>query len=116
VAARSIGGWDDVGILIDRTLLPGGTVRLRPSDPEDITDAIRRLAIGGAPALSTAAALGVAPVARSGALTAAITTAAGRLRSSRSTGVDRARGVERAPASLDDGQRRAARSSRGGRS
>jgi len=46
--------------LIDQTLLPGEEVWLRCERPEQVADAIRRLAVRGAPAIGVACAYGLA--------------------------------------------------------
>ncbi len=46
-------------VIIDQTKLPGETVLLRLSDPEDIREAIYNLRVRGAPAIGVAAAIGV---------------------------------------------------------
>ncbi len=51
--------------IIDQTALPGQLEVLRLATVEDLVDAIRRLAVRGAPALGVAGALGVALAARS---------------------------------------------------
>ena len=52
--------WVDGAIeLIDQTLLPDKCVTLRVHTVDDLVDAIRRLAVRGAPALGVAGALGV---------------------------------------------------------
>ncbi|AKJ65573.1 S-methyl-5-thioribose-1-phosphate isomerase [Kiritimatiella glycovorans] len=63
LAARpAAGGEVPPGVLriIDQTLLPGRLVYLDLERAEDIADAIRRLAVRGAPAIGCAAALGLA--------------------------------------------------------
>ena len=45
--------------LLDQTLLPGEEVWLRCETPEQVADAIRRLAVRGAPAIGVAAAYGL---------------------------------------------------------
>src|SRR6476620_9024259 len=51
---------DDALELLDQTLLPGEERLLRCTTPEQVADAIRRLAVRGAPAIGVAAAYGVA--------------------------------------------------------
>jgi methylthioribose-1-phosphate isomerase len=97
---RSIDWQDDAVVLVDQTLLPGEERWLRLTDPDELVDAIQRLAVRGAPALGAAGALGVALAARSGGDVAG---AAARLRSARPTAVNLARGVDRALARLPDG-------------
>ena len=50
--------------IIDQTLLPGSLKRISLSDPESVYDAIKRLAVRGAPAIGCAAALGLAACAQ----------------------------------------------------
>jgi methylthioribose-1-phosphate isomerase len=50
---------DDTLELLDQTLLPREERVLRCTTPEDVADAIRRLAVRGAPAIGVAAAYGV---------------------------------------------------------
>ena len=57
---RCIDWVDGAVVLIDQTLLPGEERWLRITDPDELVDAIRRLAVRGAPALGAAGALGVA--------------------------------------------------------
>src|SRR3954464_3320939 len=52
--------WEDgVLRLLDQTRLPAEEVWLRCTDPADVADAIRRLAVRGAPAIGVAAAYGL---------------------------------------------------------
>jgi methylthioribose-1-phosphate isomerase len=97
---RSIDWVDGAVVLIDQTLLPGEERWLRITDPDVLVDAIRRLAVRGAPALGAAGALGVALAARS---RADVPAAAARIRSARPTAVNLARGVDRALAALPAG-------------
>ena len=100
--ARCIDWQDGAVVLIDQTLLPAEERWLRLSDPDQVVDAIRRLAVRGAPALGAAGALGVALAAMSGG---DVPAAADRLRSARPTAVNLARGVDRALARLPEGRR-----------
>ncbi|GAB1817799.1 S-methyl-5-thioribose-1-phosphate isomerase [Herbidospora sp. RD11066] len=60
-------GWDDDAIvLIDQTRLPGELVQLRITTVAGLIEAIKRLAVRGAPALGVAGALGVALASRTG--------------------------------------------------
>ncbi|NAS20848.1 S-methyl-5-thioribose-1-phosphate isomerase [Herbidospora sp. NEAU-GS84] len=60
-------GWDgDAIVLIDQTRLPGEVVHLRITTVAELVDAIKRLAVRGAPALGVVGALGVALAARTG--------------------------------------------------
>jgi methylthioribose-1-phosphate isomerase len=58
---------DDVLMLLDQTVLPADPQWLRCATAEDVADAIRRLAVRGAPAIGVAAAYGVVLGMRSGA-------------------------------------------------
>jgi methylthioribose-1-phosphate isomerase len=102
--------WADGAVrLIDQTALPDQERWLDVTDPDELVDAIRRLAVRGAPALGAAGALGVALAAhRATHLTAAgyeqtVRAAAARLRDARPTAVNLARGVDRALARLGEG-------------
>jgi methylthioribose-1-phosphate isomerase len=58
--------WDgDAVLMIDQRLLPGEQVFLRCRDHREVAEAIRGMAIRGAPAIGVAAALGLALGARS---------------------------------------------------
>src|SRR5688572_33227832 len=46
--------------VLDQTLLPGREVRIHLQNIDDVADAIRRLAVRGAPAIGIAAAMGLA--------------------------------------------------------
>jgi methylthioribose-1-phosphate isomerase len=93
--------WADGAVrLIDQTALPGEERWLDITDPDDLVDAIRRLAVRGAPALGAAGALGVALAAHR---SDDVRAAAARLRGARPTAVNLARGVDRALARLGDG-------------
>src|SRR5688572_15648616 len=53
--------WEDGALLLlDQTRLPAEEVWLRCTRPEEVADAIRRLAVRGAPAIGVAAAFGLA--------------------------------------------------------
>jgi methylthioribose-1-phosphate isomerase len=97
---RCIDWTDGAVVLIDQTALPERERWLRMTDPDELVDAIRRLAVRGAPALGAAGALGVALAAQGGGDVAA---AAAKLRGARPTAVNLARGVDRALARLDAG-------------
>jgi methylthioribose-1-phosphate isomerase len=87
---------DDLLLLLDQTVLPAREEWLRCRRPEDVADAIRRLAVRGAPAIGVAAAFGLvlaidpaagaatsacgaAATANDGAAAARAATEAGRL-------------------------------------
>jgi methylthioribose-1-phosphate isomerase len=57
---------DDAVVLLDQRRLPGEEVELRCSSPADLAEAIRSLAIRGAPAIGVAAAYGYALAATNG--------------------------------------------------
>ena len=97
---RCIEWRDGAVVLIDQTLLPGEERWLRLTDADAVVDAIRRLAVRGAPAIGAAGALGVALAARAGG---DVPAAAARLRAARPTAVNLARGVDRALARLPQG-------------
>src|SRR4029453_1909945 len=57
---RSAVDWRDGRLeIVDQTLLPGRLVVLRPTTVAEVVDALRRLAVGGAPAIGVAGAFGV---------------------------------------------------------
>ena len=93
--------WADGAVrLIDQTALPAEERWLEITDPDELVDAIRRLAVRGAPALGAAGALGVALAAQRGNDVPGV---AGRLRTARPTAVNLGRGVDRALARWADG-------------
>ena len=93
--------WVDGRIsLIDQTRLPHALTRLDIDDIDTLIDAIKRLAIRGAPALGVAGALGVALLAKRGG---DVRGDAARLRAARPTAVNLAWGVDRVLATLDEG-------------
>lgn len=87
---------------IDQTRLPGEVVTLRIETVDALVDAVKRLAIRGAPALGVAGALGVALAARTGD-TAEVARQAESLRAARPTAVNLSWGVDRARARLAEG-------------
>jgi methylthioribose-1-phosphate isomerase len=93
--------------VIDQTLLPGElrVVELRTVDA--VIDAIRRLAVRGAPAIGVTGGLGVALAAilaaRAGEGPAQVRADAARIRAARPTAVNLAWAVDRVLARLDDG-------------
>ena len=99
--ARSV-DWDDEGVIaVDQRALPGEYRILRLATVDEVVDAIRTLAIRGAPALGAAGALGVALAARrhladTGAGEEAVRADAERLVAVRPTAVNLAWGVRRA--------------------
>jgi S-methyl-5-thioribose-1-phosphate isomerase len=105
VASMRTIDWVDGAVeIIDQTALPGVTRILRLSTVEDLVDAVRRLAVRGAPALGVAGAFGVVLAARQ---SAGDDAAACRLvqlvETARPTAVNLARGVHRAAALLPRG-------------
>jgi S-methyl-5-thioribose-1-phosphate isomerase len=98
---RTIDWVDGVVEIIDQTALPDEVRRLRLSTLDELVDAIRRLAVRGAPALGVAGALGVALAVREYPPDPSAAIAA--LRAARPTAVNLARGVDRAAARLPGG-------------
>ncbi|SEU18423.1 Initiation factor 2 subunit family protein [Nonomuraea wenchangensis] len=96
-AVRTIDWVDGAIELIDQTLLPDKCVTLRVHTVDELVDAIRRLAVRGAPALGVAGALGVVLADGDQELIA-------RLRAARPTAVNLAWGVDRAAARLGEGR------------
>lgn len=89
---RTIDGVDGRIITVEQTLLPDVLTTLRIETVDQLIDAIKRLAIRGAPALGVAGALGVALAAVKGGDVRAEAT---RLRAARPTAVNLAWGVDR---------------------
>ena len=93
--------------LIDQTRLPEDLVYLVTDDPEVLYDAIRRLAVRGAPAIGCAAALGLAaatqhiPATEPGVFLAEVRAVADRLASSRPTAVNLSWALNRCLAVLE---------------
>lgn len=87
---------------VDQTRLPGELVMLRIDTVDALVDAIKRLAIRGAPALGVAGALGVVLAARAGDAEHAARQAE-QLRAARPTAVNLSWGVSRVRARLGDG-------------
>jgi len=101
---RSIDWVDGAIEIIDQRRLPGEVVRRRLATVAELVDAVRSLAVRGAPALGVAGALGVVlaarehpddPVARDAAVR--------RIATARPTAVNLATGVARAASRLADG-------------
>jgi methylthioribose-1-phosphate isomerase len=91
--------WQDGHIrLIDQRRLPGELVFLDVTTVDDLCDAIRTLAVRGAPALGVAGAMGVALAAATGE---PVADAARRLVATRPTAVNLAWAVEQALAAAD---------------
>lgn len=96
--------WDgDAVTIIDQTALPAEYRILRLRTVDDLIDAIRRLAVRGAPALGAAGALGVVLAAREGGDLRALKERADRVAKARPTAVNLSWGVARALEKIDDG-------------
>jgi methylthioribose-1-phosphate isomerase len=89
--------------LIDQRALPGRLRFLDCATVADVVDAIRTLAVRGAPALGATGAFGVALAARDRARPTTVRAAARRLGAARPTAVNLAWGVDRARAAWEDG-------------
>jgi S-methyl-5-thioribose-1-phosphate isomerase len=94
-------------VVVDQTVLPHDLRFLTITDVDDLVDAIRRLAVRGAPALGAAGALGVLLAARQGLdqgwSDAEVSGAVARVRGARPTAVNLARGVDRVAARMAAG-------------
>lgn len=98
---------DGVVRLIDQTRLPHFEEILEINSPEDMVDAIQRLAIRGAPALGVAGAYGVALASQRHPVDSPeFAAAVNSLRTARPTAVNLARMVERVAAVSGDGPAR----------
>jgi methylthioribose-1-phosphate isomerase len=104
-AAESSLAWDDGALLaIDQRALPHDLRWLRITTVDDVIEAIKTLAIRGAPALGVAGGFGVALAAYAHAGdTEKVTLEAARIASARPTAVNLAWGVRRALAELHAG-------------
>ena len=101
---RTIDWSGDAITMIDQTALPAELRILRIDTVDALIDAIRRLAVRGAPALGAAGALGVALAAVGGEGDGeGVRAAAAALRAARPTAVNLAWGVDRALARLPEG-------------
>jgi methylthioribose-1-phosphate isomerase len=96
LGVRTIDWVDGAVELVDQTRLPDECVMVRIETVAELIDAIRRLAVRGAPALGVAGALGVV-------LAAGDQDAIARLRAARPTAVNLAWGVDQAAARLPKG-------------
>src|SRR4051812_28149523 len=91
---RTAGTWAGEAIeILDQTLLPAEERILRLTTPDEVIDAIQRLAVRGAPALGVTGALGV--------LLCASDEEAERIASARPTAVNLRWAVERVLAAAD---------------
>ncbi|MGW4424295.1 S-methyl-5-thioribose-1-phosphate isomerase [Streptosporangium sp. NPDC004631] len=97
---RTIDWVDGAVELVDQTELPGRFLVLRIDTVDGLVDAVRRLAVRGAPALGVAGAMGVALATRGEPDPVA---AAARLRAARPTAVNLAWGVDEALSCLGGG-------------
>lgn len=97
---RTIDWVDGCPLIVDQTALPDDVRFLSLSTVDLLIDAIRRLAVRGAPALGVTGAMGVALAAQLGGDTA---DAVRRIRAARPTAVNLAWGVDRAAARLPAG-------------
>ena len=104
---RTIDWGDGAVVIIDQTVLPHEVRQLELTDVDGLVDAIRRLAVRGAPALGAAGALGVAlaveQAKRDGWDDAERDAAIDRVRHARPTAVNLAWGVDRVRARLSEG-------------
>jgi methylthioribose-1-phosphate isomerase len=89
-------------VIVDQTALPHDLRHLTIADVDDLVDAIRRLAVRGAPALGAAGALGVVIAVQQGRAKGwdddQLADAIARVRSARPTAVNLAWGVDRVAA------------------
>jgi methylthioribose-1-phosphate isomerase len=99
---RTIDWQDGSIVIIDQCELPRTYRTVRLTTVDELIDAIRRLAVRGAPALGAAGALGVALAARTLDVRSVL-EAATRVAAARPTAVNLGWGVERALAKLPDG-------------
>ncbi|MFJ7215889.1 S-methyl-5-thioribose-1-phosphate isomerase [Amycolatopsis sp. NPDC098790] len=97
---RTIDWADDAVVVIDQTALPGEFRLLRLRTVGELVDAVKRLAVRGAPALGAAGALGVALAART---SEDVEADAELIATARPTAVNLAWGVERALKKLPQG-------------
>jgi S-methyl-5-thioribose-1-phosphate isomerase len=99
---RTIDWVDDAIEIIDQTALPSQLRIVRLTSTDQLIDAVRRLAVRGAPALGVAGAMGVALAVRefTGEQLSAVVDAVSR---ARPTAVNLARGAARAAALVDAG-------------
>jgi methylthioribose-1-phosphate isomerase len=95
---RTAVAWTgDAVVIVDQTLLPGEERTLRLTTPEEVVDAIRRLAVRGAPAIGICGAFGVVLAAAAGRRD----EGAAMIRSARPTAVNLAWAVDRVVAAAD---------------
>jgi methylthioribose-1-phosphate isomerase len=104
---RTVDWQGDHLVIVDQTLLPGELRFIELRTVDEVIDAIKRLAVRGAPAIGVAGALGVALAARlaasSGAGPGSVREDAARIRAARPTAVNLAWAVDRVLGRLDAG-------------
>lgn len=100
---RTIDWVDGAVEIIDQTALPERLVTRRLTSVPELIEAVRTLAVRGAPALGVAGALGVALAAREHGPGADRERAVREVAAARPTAVNLAAGAERAAARLSDG-------------
>jgi methylthioribose-1-phosphate isomerase len=104
---RTIDWIDGAVVIVDQTALPHELRTLGLSGIDELVDAIRRLAVRGAPALGAAGALGVLLAVREGRRRGwsddEVAKAIDRLRCARPTAVNLGWGVDRAASRLGEG-------------
>jgi methylthioribose-1-phosphate isomerase len=101
---RSIDWQADHVVIVDQTLLPAEVRHIELRTVDDVIDAIKRLAVRGAPAIGVAGGLGVAIAALAGADDTDVRAEAGRIRAARPTAVNLAWAVDRVLARLPEGR------------
>lgn len=108
LVVRTIDWGDGAVVVIDQTALPHELRTLELTDVDELVDAIRRLAVRGAPALGAAGALGVVLALRQGGREGwaddDVRKAIDRVRHARPTAVNLAWGVDRTAARLPEGE------------
>src|SRR5690242_19223407 len=97
---RTVDWADGAVVIIDQVALPGAYRTLELRTVDDLIDAIRRLAVRGAPALGAAGALGVVLATHEGG---DVRASAERVAKARPTAVNLSWGVARALEKLDGG-------------
>lgn len=104
---RTVDWTNEQIVIIDQTVLPHQFTHLTLSNVDQVVDAIRRLAVRGAPAIGAAGALGVALLARAaqeaGAPIESIRDDAERIAEARPTAVNLRWAVEHVLLSVPDG-------------
>ena len=113
---RTIDWIDDAVVIVDQTALPHELRTVRLTDVDELVEAIRRLAVRGAPALGAAGALGVLLAIREGRRQGwtddQVARAVQLVRCARPTAVNLAWGVERVLARLPEGEEAVEREAR----